>query len=56
MRFEDDEIDFDFDYTGSNLTGNEAVKKRYSLLSGKELLSQTSNKTVSIQPTTFCSG
>ena len=35
-----------FDYTGSNLTENEAVKKGYSLLSGKELLSKISNKTI----------
>jgi len=36
----------DFDYTGSNLTENDAVKKGYSLLSGKELLSKISNKTI----------
>ena len=35
-----------FDYTGSNLTENDAVKKGYSLLSSKELLSKISNKTI----------
>ena len=35
-----------FNYTGSNLTETETVKKGYSLLSGKELLSKISNKTV----------
>jgi len=36
----------DFDYTGSNLTENDAVKKGYSLLSSKELLPKISNKTI----------
>jgi len=36
----------EFNYTGSNLTENDVVKKGYSLLSGKELLSKISNKNI----------
>ena len=38
--------DFSFEYTGSNFTENEIIKQGYVHLSGKELLSRISNKTV----------
>jgi hypothetical protein len=38
--------DFDFEYTGSDFTEKEIIEKRYIRLSGKELLSRISNKTI----------
>jgi hypothetical protein len=40
------EIDFDFEYTGSNSTEKEIIENGYLQLSGKELLSRIINKTI----------
>lgn len=40
------EIDFDFEYTGSNSKENDIIENGYLQLSGKELLSRINNKTI----------
>jgi hypothetical protein len=40
------EADFDFEYTGSNSTEEDMIKNGHRQLSGKELRSRISNKTI----------